>query len=58
MSVLNLIRSILILFNKFRTDKQKWLLSSNGPLQFGLLVLSDKKSSNKCAFGLLASFLN
>ena len=32
---------------------KKWLLSSNGPLQFGQLVLSDKKSLNKCA-----SFLN
>ena len=37
---------------------KKWLLSSNGPLQFGQLVLSDKKSLNKCAFRLLASFLN
>jgi hypothetical protein len=27
---------------------KKWLLSSNGPLQFGQLVLSDKKSLNKC----------
>ena len=35
---------------------KKWLLSSNGPLQFGQLVLSDKKSLNKCAFRLLASF--
>jgi hypothetical protein len=31
---------------------KKWLLSSNGPLQFGQLVLSDKKSLNKCAFKL------
>ena len=37
---------------------KKWLLSSNEPLQFGQLVLSDKKSLNKCAFRLLASFLN
>jgi hypothetical protein len=29
---------------------KKWLLSSNEPLQFGQLVLSDKKSLNKCAF--------
>jgi hypothetical protein len=34
---------------------KKWLLSSNEPLQFGQLVLSDKKSLNKCAFRLLAS---
>ena len=37
---------------------KKWLLSSNEPLQLGQLVLSDKKSLNKCAFRLLASFLN
>jgi hypothetical protein len=37
---------------------KRWLLSSNGPLQFGELVLSDKKLLNKCAFRLLASFLN
>jgi hypothetical protein len=37
---------------------KKWLLSANEPLQFGQLVLSDKKSLNKCAFRLLASFLN
>jgi hypothetical protein len=29
---------------------KKWLLSSNEPLQFGQVVLSDKKSLNKCAF--------
>jgi hypothetical protein len=31
---------------------KKWLLSSNGPLQFGQSVLSDKRSLNKCAFSL------
>ena len=31
---------------------KKWLLSSNEPLQFGQLILSDKKSLNKCAFRL------
>ena len=35
---------------------KKWLLSSNE--QFGQLVLSDKRSLNKCAFRLLASFFN
>ena len=37
---------------------KKWLLSFNEPLQVGQLVLSDKQSLNKCAFRLLASFLN
>jgi hypothetical protein len=32
---------------------KKWLLSSNGPLQFGQSVLTDKKSLDKCAFRLL-----
>jgi hypothetical protein len=41
-----------------RQINKKWLLSSNGPLQFAQSVLSDKKSLNKCAFRLLASFLN
>jgi hypothetical protein len=31
---------------------KKWLLSSNEPLQFGQLVLSDKNSLNKCARGI------
>ena len=34
------------------------IISSNDPQQFGQLVLSDKKSLNKCAIRLLASFLN
>ena len=55
-SVWNLIRPILCII--LRTDKKKWLLSSNGPLQFGQSVLLDKKSLDKCAVGLLASFLN
>ena len=41
-----------------RQINKKWLLSSNETLQFGQLVLSNKKSLNKCAFRLLASFLN
>ena len=41
-----------------RQINKKWLLSSNGPLQFAESVLSDKKSLNKSAFRLLASFLN
>jgi hypothetical protein len=42
----------------FGQINKKWLLSSNGPLQFGQSVLLDKKSLDKCAFRLLASFLN
>jgi hypothetical protein len=45
----------LKLLNLGQISKQ-WLLSSNE--QFGQLVLSDKKSLNKCAFRLLALFLN
>ena len=49
MSVWNLIKINLKLLNLGQITK-KWLLSSNEPLQFGQLVLSDKKSLNKCAF--------
>ena len=57
MSVWNLIKTNLKLLYLGQINK-KWLLSSNGPLQFGQLVLSDKKSLNKCVFMLLAPFLN
>jgi hypothetical protein len=51
-------KKINLKFLNWGQISKKWLLSFNVPLQFGQLVLLDKKSLNKCAFRLLASFLN